>query len=118
MSSTATVGYGSIIAYSTDGSSYTTVAQTVDLTGPEPEVGEINITNNDSPANTKEYIPGMIEPGELEFEVVYKKAVCAALYAMFGDGIAYFWKETYPDGSTWVFKGFLKKFGTETETED
>ena len=116
--STATAGFGSILAHSTDGTTYTAIAQTVDLSGPEPEVGDINITNNDSPARTMEYIPGMIEPGEQEFEVIYKKDVCAALYAMFGDGIIYFWRETYPDGSKWEYKGFLNKFGTEAPTED
>lgn len=116
--SEATVGYGSSLFYSVDGTAYTEVAQTVDLSGPEPEVGDVAITNNDSPDNTKEYIPGMIEPGEQEFEVVYKKAVCAALYGMFGNGITYFWRELYPDGSKWEFKGYLKGFGTEAPTED
>ena len=49
--SDATVGYGSILAHSTDGTTYTAIAQTVDLPGPEPEVGEINITNNDLEVN-------------------------------------------------------------------
>lgn len=117
--STATVGYGSILAWSaTEGGTYAAIAQTRDLPGPEPEVGDVNITNNDSPDNTKEYIPGMIEPGELDFELVYKKAVCATLYGMFGNQVVYWWKETFLDGSTWKFPGYLKKFGTETETED
>jgi len=34
--STATAGYGSTLAHSTDGTSYTDIAQTVDLSGPEP----------------------------------------------------------------------------------
>ncbi|HEV7299256.1 MAG TPA: phage tail tube protein [Tepidisphaeraceae bacterium] len=116
--STATKAYGSKIAVSATDASYVDIAQTVDLAGPSPEVGEISITNNDSPDNCKEYLPGMIEPGELEFEIVYEKEQCADLYAMFGDDIVYFWRETYPDGSTWKFKGFLKSFGTEGETED
>ena len=58
----------------------------------------------------------MIEPGEQDFDVVYKKSVCATLYGMLGDGNIYFWKETYPDGSTWEYKGYIKKFGTESPT--
>jgi hypothetical protein len=54
----------------------------------------------------------------MEFEVVYKKSVCSTLYAMFGNGVTYFWRETFPDGSRWAFKGYLKNFGTESETED
>ena len=114
--SDATLGYGSALSYSLAGTVFTEIAQTVDLAGPEPEVGDVNITNNDSPDNTKEYIPGMIEPGEQTFEVIYKKAVCAAVYALMG--IIYFWEETYPDGSKWAFKGYVKGFGTEAPTED
>ena len=118
MGSDATPGYGAQLGYGTDGNSYTSILQTVDLGGPEPEVGAVGITNNDSPDNTKEYMPGMVEPGEMEFEVVYKKSVCAAVYALHGDGVTYFWKLTYPDGSHWTFKGFVTTFGTEAPTEE
>lgn len=117
--STATKGYGSILAHATTfAGTYTAIAQTVDLAGPEPEVGDINVTNNDSPSNTKEYIPGMIEPGEQDFEVIYKKAEAAILAGMLGDGIVYFWRETYPDGSKWEYPAYMKKIGTEAPTED
>ena len=119
MASDATKAYGSVIAYSTtENGTYTDIAQSVDLGGPSPEVGDVGITNNDSPDNTKEYMPGMIEPGELEFQLVYKKDQCATLYGMFGDDVVYWWKETYPDGSSWKFAGYIKGFGTEGETED
>jgi len=116
--SSATMAYGSVIAYSETDSSYDPIAQSKDLAGPAPEVGDVNITNNDSPDNTKEYHPGMIEPGELEFQLVYKKDVCAELYGLLGDETVYYWQETWPDGSTWKFKGYIKSFGTEGETED
>lgn len=116
--STATKAFGSVIAVGDDDLAYVDVAQSVDLSGPSPEVGDINITNNDSPDNCKEYKPGMIEPGELEFELIYTKAQCATLYGKFGDDTVYFWRETYPDGSTWKFQGYIKSFGTEGETED
>lgn len=116
--STATKAFGSIIAFSLAGSVYTDIVQTVDLAGPSPEVGDIKITNNSSPNNTHEYMPGLIEPGELDFDIVYTKAQCATLYALLGDGNTYFWRETWPDGSKWEFKGYVKGFGTEGETED
>lgn len=117
-----TVGYASklYVALITGGTpgTYAAIAQTKDLTGPEPEVGKINITNNDSPNNTKETAPGMIAPGDMEFELVYSKAQAATLYGYFGDGNSYAWREVYPDGSKWEFNGFLSKFGSETKTED
>jgi hypothetical protein len=117
--STATVGYGSQLLYSTtEEGSYSAIAQTVDLAGPEPEIGEVNITNNDSANATKEYLPGMIEPGEMEFEVIYKKDACNTLYTMFSGRTVYWFKLAYPDGSYWIFPGFLNSFGTEAPTED
>jgi len=114
----ATVGYGSTLAFSTDDTTYTPIAQTVDLNGPEPEIGDVKVTNNDSENATHEHLPGLIEPGENEFKVVYAKAACNTLYTMFGTRTVYWWKETYPDGAFWKFKGYMKKFGTEAPTED
>lgn len=118
--SDSTIGFGSTLSHSTtSGGTYTPIAQTVDLNGPEPEIGDVKITNNSSPNRTHEYNPGgLIEPGTLEFQVVYAKAACATLYAMFGDQTVYFWKETYPDGSYWSFQAYVNKFGTEAPTED
>jgi hypothetical protein len=119
-----TLGYQSKLysaPYTTNGNavgSYVAVAQTKDLSGPEPEVGKVNVTNNDSPANTKETAPGMIAPGDMEFEIVYTKAQANTLYITFGDQNIYAWREVYPDGAAWTFLGFLSKFGTETKTED
>ena len=79
MPTTYTVGYGSQIYYGTRGGTPATkVAQTRDIKGPSPEVGDVKLTNNDSPNNTKEYGPGMLEPGEVDWEcldqTIYQRA--------------------------------------------
>lgn len=117
-----TLGYGSTISIApiaggTVGS-YVAIAQTVDLNSPASEVGDVNITNNDSPNNTKESVPGMIEPGDLEFEVVYVKAQFQTLAGYRGDGNIYSFKETFPDGAVCVFPGYIKKLSLEGKTED
>lgn len=118
MSSKATKAYASIIAYSTDDVTYVDIVQTIDLAGPSPEQGDIKTTNNSSPSNTHEYMPGLIEPGELDFDIVYTKTQANTLYGLFPGNPVYFWRETYPDGSKWQFKAYVKGFGTEGETED
>jgi hypothetical protein len=112
------LGYNSHVYYSTNGTSYTKIGQSRDVQSPNPEVGEVNLTNNDSPNNTKEYAPGMIEPGELEFELVYKASATTTLYGLLGDGNIYHWAEKFADGSGFTCKGFIKSFGVETATED
>lgn len=120
--STYSVGYGSKIEFATDTNgtpgTYTKIGQTKDIKGPDSEVGDVKVTNNDSPDNTKEYGPGMIEPGVIGWDLVYEKTDFATLYALFGDGNKYFWRETFADGSTMVAPGYLKKLPIVTKTED
>ncbi len=119
MPTNSTLGYASQLYHAPTGTTtWVKFAASIDLKGPEPEVGDVKITNNDSPGNTHEYKPGMIEPGTQEFDVIYNKTQAAAIYATFGDGNIYDYAEVYPDGAGWTFSGYLKKFGTETKTED
>ncbi len=60
----------------------------------------------------------MVEPGDLEIEMVYTKAQALALYSKHGDGNLYDFAEVYTDGGNWTFTGFIVKHGTETKTED
>jgi hypothetical protein len=128
MGTDATLGYGSQL-YSrpisgsgsgSGASTWTKFAATIDLKGPEPEIGDVKITNNDSPNRSHEYKAGggLIEPGSQDFECVYNKTEQARIYAMFGDGNDYEFAEVYPDGAGWTYTGYLKKPGVETKTED
>lgn len=119
MSTNSTKAYGSQLYYKgpSDGD-WVKIAQTRDLSSPSPEKGDINITNNDSPDNTKEYRPGMVEPGDLEFELIYEKSQQAELLGLMDDDAIYEFAIEYPDGAGWEFVGYVKGFGTEGETED
>lgn len=115
-------GFGSSIAYATITAgvvgTYTKVVQTVDVSSPMPEVGDIKVTNNDSPNNTHEYAPGIVEPGDVEYQCVYYKSGHETLLGFVGNGIIYSWQETFADGSTCTFPGYLKSAGVEGKTED
>jgi hypothetical protein len=128
MSGTAShyvIGFGSQIAYATITSgtvgTYAIVAQTLDISSPMPEVGDIKITNNSSPNNTHEYgVGGLIEPGDTEYEVVYYKTGHETLLNMCGNGVLYSWQETFTDtpASVCTFPGYIKSAGVEGKTED
>lgn len=117
-----TQGFGSTISYApiTSGTigTYVPIAQTIDLESPSPEVGDIKITNNQSPGNSHEYGPGLIEPGALEWQVVYVKSTFETIYAFLGNGLIYSFKETFPDGATCTTTGYWKKLDVKTKTED
>lgn len=102
---TANLGYGSRLAYSLSGSSYTDVAQVEDITGPSIKVDSVEVTNQDSASAAKEFISGLIDAGELTFSIVYLKTIVTAVYALIRT--TYYWKVTLTDSSTWVCQGFL-----------
>lgn len=115
-------GFNSKVWYATNtagtAGTYTALAQTMDIKGPDSEVGDIKITNNDSPTNSKEYAPGLTEPGTMSWNLVYRDDAYATLLSMFGNLSTYFWKEVFSDGSTWVGIGYIKKAPLVTKTED
>jgi hypothetical protein len=117
--STGTVG----VYNSGAGSSAAHVMQTIDISSPSGSVGKIKITNNDSPAGgnpagAHEYAPGMTEPGDVEYEVVYVKGKHETLMQMQGNGISYSWQESFPDGSICTFVAFVESATVEGKTED
>ena len=118
----ATVGYNSQLFVApitgTTIGTYTKIAQTRDISTPEEEIGDIDVTNNDSPDNTKEYRPGMIDPGSIDFEAVYESTQWLAICDMFGDGAVYAWKEVLADGMTALFKGWVSKRSIDTKTDN
>lgn len=118
----AVKAFGSTLAYATITSgtvgTYTQIAYTEDLKSPDIEVGDIKITNNSSPDNTHEYMPGLIEGGTVEHDIVYTTSVAATLYGLCDATTIYSWQETYPDGATFVWTGYVKGFGIEGKTDD
>ena len=46
------------------------VGRTRDITGPALSTNDVDVTNNDSEDHFKEYIAGLIEPGETSFDIV------------------------------------------------
>ncbi len=52
------------------GTSYTTIGQIVDLSGPSIERNPIDVTTRDSTQNYREFIKGFKDAGEMTFNVV------------------------------------------------
>ena len=93
----ATSGFGSQIYVSPNGSTWTMVGQGKDLKSPEPDLAKVKVTNNSSPNRSQEYIPGIFDPGDLEFELVYESSVQTILAGYFAAATIVQWKEIFPD---------------------
>lgn len=116
------IGHAKHIAYSDSPpaiAAYITVSGTVDVSLPERELGQSEITNDDSLNFHKEYIPALYEPGTISFTYRYTRTQFTALESIFqlasaaatrgggAGGAIKLWKVTLPDGSTGVIEGFL-----------
>lgn len=66
----AKIGYGSKIEIGRGATpTWTTLARVKDIPFPESTVDEIDVTSMDSPNATKEFIPGLVDNGEMSFEL-------------------------------------------------
>src|SRR5262245_16270041 len=53
---------------------WTSITSARDISFPQPTVEEIDFTNQDSPSNSKEFLSGDVDFGEVSFTVNYQPA--------------------------------------------
>jgi hypothetical protein len=107
------IGFGYDYQLSTNGgASYATVGQIRDIALPEHEATAIDKSFTQMSNRWMLYRPGLINPGESTFQLIYDKQTWPTILANIGvDGL--FFKIVYSDlnvsASTEIFGGFLRK---------
>ena len=113
-------GFGTKIEYSEDdGTTWEPVGCIRDAIEVGPvEVEDIDITCHDATNNFKKYAPGLIEPGEVTFDVLRAPgdADDEAIYTIFGTELM--WKITYPNTAAEEFDGYIKSKGANIPMGD
>jgi len=74
--STGIHGYGAVLKLGTAGAAYsncTTIGNISSISGPNQSRDSIDISTLASTSITKEFIPGMVDPGEITMEVNYNE---------------------------------------------
>ncbi len=121
--SDATIGYGSKLKRGDGGTPeiFTAVAEIVSFESPSLEADEVDVTNLDSAARLKEYLSGMIEPGEVGMEMNFlptniTQNATVGIIADQAAGTVKNWQILFSDlgGSTVTFAGFVKSFSPGT----
>lgn len=133
MASEATLGYGTqfFIADADGNFSLDKLGQIKDVPFPEWECDDIDITNQDSPDATKEYLSGFSDGGELEIEMVFKSAEFARLDTFYRqkrnmriclperDSVDATYEGTPPSSTPRIdFEGYIKKIGGSSPVEE
>lgn len=113
-------GFGTSIAYSSDGgTSYTTLGCVYDAIKPYDASAEnIETTCHDSTNYRRTFISGLIDEGSAEFSLRREPgstqdiAVRGLLHTTLD------WKITYPNSATDIFEGHIEKLGSEVPMGD
>lgn len=124
---TKIAGYGTALAWDpAGGSSYTSIGQVQDISGPGLARDSIDVTTHDSPNAWRQFIKGLKDGGELTFDIVYDPALAthAASAGLLSDFTSQTvipnWRITFPNtGATvWTFPGFLTGFEEGAPVDD
>src|SRR4051812_43149794 len=103
-------GNGATLATS---STWTEIAQILEISPPEVEADDVETSNMASTDQFKTFDPGWADAGEVEISVQYEKAASTTIYGLFR--VKKGFKMTFEDGSSWGFDGYVKKFGGEVD---
>lgn len=93
----------------------TKMAAVVNISGPNIEGEDIDVTSMDSTSGFREFLPGLVDGGEVSVDLKFVKAELALAYSYIRVEKAY--KVAFADGSTWHFNGYIKSIGNEAPLE-
>jgi hypothetical protein len=105
--SEAMIGYGSTFAVETAAASgvFTPLSEVTDITPPSESVDVIDVTHMGSADSTREFIQGLMDPGEVTIDMnwVPSSATDAFILAWRSSRETRAAKITFPNGVIWTF---------------
>lgn len=121
------LGYGATLEVG-DGASpevFSAVAYVSNISVSGYSVDAVDVTTHDSANNFKEFIPGMVDGGEVSFDIVFDPdntthdETAGGLKAIMDSRSIKNWKVTFADATNvWSFTGFMTSFEFEVPIED
>lgn len=95
---------------------FTTIAEVGDIDGPSMSVDTIDMTNHSSPGARKEFIPSLIDSGEISFPVNFipddsTHDATTGIQKIMNDRDVWNWQMVFPDTTTVTFAAMVTKFG-------
>ena len=120
--SKAIIGYDTAFAIHDGGDpgSFSDVAEVMDITPPNQQADDVETTHYKSPNRTKEYTPGLIEPGEMSFGInwIPSDDTDLLLQGLKSSGAKRKMRVTWPNGVTWSWTGYIKGFEPTAPIDD
>ena len=119
------IGIGTLLKLHDGGSpgSYTTIAEVADISGPSMSADSVEFTNHSSPNNTREFKPGLVDPGELTFTCNYipddtTQGLTSGLAYLIKNRVLRSFELHWPDGTIWTFDAFVTAYQPKAPIDD
>lgn len=124
--SEAMIGYGSKFYIESAASvgtvtpTYVSLAEVYNITPPNQQVDDVDVTHNESPNRTREFIAGLIDPGECSFEMNFIPGSDSddRISELKTAGTRLRCRIEFPNAVTWDFLGSVKGYEISSSTED
>ncbi len=102
----------------------TAIAEILDVSGPSLSMDTIDVTHHASPEAWREYVAGLLDAGEVSFDINYVPT--AATHKNASGGLLYLlatrasqaFTLTFPDATAWTFNGFVTGFEPSAPVDD
>lgn len=121
---TKRLGYGSvlIVCSTSDGTTENNIGYVRNISGPGVSGNDIDTTTLDSSSNYRTFTPGLLDPGEVSFQVVYATTLAThkRLARIMGGRISSNWKVIHASsaGAASSFSGYVKAMSREIPMDD
>ncbi len=121
----ARLGYGTLLQRYT-GAAWVTVAEQVSISGPSLSSDDVEVTNHDSAGGSKEYIPALMDTGEIGFDgnFIPGNASQTQLLTDQKARTVANWRIVLPDATVlvnrtmWSFEGYIKSIDFSYPTQE
>jgi len=121
-------GFGSLLKIGDGGGGgevFTTIAEVTDIGGPKLKLNPIEMTSHDSTAGWKEFIGGLLEAGEMSFDLNFMPVNATHSYTsgLINDMVNRTLRNfqlVFPDTgtTTWAFSALVTSFETKEPIDD
>lgn len=114
------IGKGTTFGMETTAGSgaYPLLAEVFEITPPTETVDAIDYTHMSSPNFTREFGPGLINPGEVTLALNFIPGNSADLILRGAMREVRGCRVTFPNGAPWTFEGFVTSIGPEVPMAD
>jgi len=118
--SNAILGYGSVFAIHDGSSTFDAIAEVIEISPPNQQADDVDVTHMASPGQTREFIQGLIDPGEMSITInwVPSDATDVIIQALKTSGATRQMRITWPNNVKWTFSGFIKGFEPSSPIDD